>query len=82
MSKVKDQDAALLEFEYKKSTLLKVLGIKRARQLGRKARRLLEEGRMMYLRDHGFDAHLVRYCDASITNDNLAIIATKRDQLA
>jgi hypothetical protein len=73
----KHQSADLLDFEYKKSLLLKVLGIKRARQLGRQARRLLEEGRMNYLREHGFEAHLVRYCDASITGDNLAIIARR-----
>jgi hypothetical protein len=74
MSRVTD----LLDFEYSKSTLLKLLGFKRARDLGRKARRLFEEGRMRYLRDHGFDAHLVRYCDESITGDNLAIIARRR----
>jgi hypothetical protein len=72
-------DGLVLEdFEYKKSVLLKVLGIQRARQLGRHTRRILEEGRMRYLREHGFDAHLVRYCDASITGDNLAIIARRR----
>jgi hypothetical protein len=68
----------LRDWEYKKSTLLELLGVVRAQDLGHKARRLLEEGRIRYLRDHGFDAHLVRYCDASITGDNLAIIATKR----
>ena len=44
----------------------------------RLARRLLEEGRLRYLREHGWDARLVRYVDASVTPDNLAIIATKR----
>ena len=39
---------------------------------------LLEEGRLRYLREHGWDARLVRYVDASVTPDNLAIIATKR----
>lgn len=68
----------LRDFEYTKSTLLKLLGFERARQLGRKSRRLFEEGRILYLREHGFDAHLVRYCDESITGDNLAIIATRR----
>jgi hypothetical protein len=75
---ISKQSADLEEFEYKKCALLKMLGFKRARQLGRHARRLLEEGRMRYLREHGFDAHLVRYCDTSITGDNLAIIARKR----
>jgi hypothetical protein len=74
MSRAKD----LQDFEYKKSHLLDLLGFARASQLGRQARRILEEGRVMYLRDHGFDVRLVRYCDDNITGDNLAIIATKR----
>lgn len=67
----------LHEYEYKKSILLDLLGFSRAKDLGRKARRLMEEGRIRYLRDRGFNAYLVRYCDESITGDNLAIIATK-----
>ena len=47
------------------------------KDLGRKARRLLEEGRMRYLRERGFDARLVRYCTADVTSDNLAIIAQR-----
>jgi hypothetical protein len=69
---------SLKSFEYRKSKLLQLLGFRRASALGRKARRLLEEGRIRYLRDHGFeDAHLVRYCDESITGDNFVIIGTK-----
>jgi hypothetical protein len=68
----------LKDFEYKKSPLLKLLGTSRAQQLGYKARRILEEGRIRYLDANGFDAHLVRYCDNSVTFDNLAIIATRR----
>ena len=63
---------------YKRSNFLRVLGFRRCRELGRLARRLLEEGRLRYLREHGWDAKLVRYVDASVTPDNLAIIATKR----
>ena len=57
----------------------KLLGFARVCELGRHARRLLEEGRLRYLREHGgFDAvHLVRYCAGTITSDNLCIIATK-----
>jgi hypothetical protein len=74
MSRVEE----LKSFEYSKSKLLQLLGFQRASALGRKARRLLEEGRIRYLQDHGFeDAHLVRYCDESITGDNYAIIGTK-----
>ena len=74
MSRVEE----LKSFEYRKSKLLQLLGFRRASALGRKARRLLEEGRIRYLQDYGFeDAHLVRYCDESITGDNYAIIGTK-----
>ena len=68
----------LQHWEYKKSHLLDLLGFERAAQLGRQARRLFEEGRIRYLRQHGFEVKLVRYCEESITGDNLAIIATKR----
>jgi hypothetical protein len=67
----------LKKWEYKKSTLLKLLGIPRARQLGVKVRRILEEGRIEFLKANGFEAHLVRYCDDTVTFDNLAIIATR-----
>jgi len=76
MSRAKD----LQDWEYKKSPLLDLLGFAKASQLGRKARRLFEEGRLRYLEDHGFEARLVRYCDDAITGDNLAIIATKREK--
>jgi hypothetical protein len=77
MSRVEE----LKSFEYRKSKLLQLLGFRRASALGRKARRLLEEGRIRYLQDHGFeDAHLVRYCDESITGDNFAIIGTKNKE--
>ena len=62
---------------YRKSKFLQVLGFRRCCALGRLARRLLEEGRLRQLRAHGFDAHLVRYCDATTAPDNLAIIATR-----
>ena len=67
----------LRQWEYKKSPLLQLLGFSRVKELGRKARRLLEEGRMRYLRERGFDARLVRYCGADVTSDNLAIIAQR-----
>ena len=48
-----------------------------AARLGRLARRLLEEGRCEFLRERGFEVTLVRYVDASVTPDNLAIIARR-----
>ena len=53
------------------------MGFDRCRDLGLKARRLLEEGRLRYLRDHGFEATLVRYVEAATTPDNLAIVARR-----
>ena len=75
MSKAPD----LREWEYKKSRLLQLLGPKRTRALGIKVRRILEEGRMRYLREQGgFDnVCLIQYCEESVTSDNLAIIAIK-----
>lgn len=64
--------------EYKSSRLLRMLGKERACELGRHARRLLEEGRMQYLQRHGFETALVRYCEESVTGDNWAIVARKR----
>lgn len=75
MSRAKD---GLQDFEYKKSVLLSLLGFDRAADLGRKARRVLEEGRAVYLRERGYDVHVVRYCDRSVTGDNLALIAKRR----
>eukprot|EP00978_Attheya_sp_CCMP212_P032202 scaffold124406_cov55-Attheya_sp.AAC.1 len=68
----------LHDFEHKKKVLLSLFGFDRAADLGRKARRVLEEGRAVYLREHGYDVRVVRYCDRSVTSDNLALIAKRR----
>jgi hypothetical protein len=70
----------LRDFEYSQSKILQLVGPARARDLGVKARRVLEEGRMRYLRTHGGfdDVRLIRYCDESVTSDNLAIVARRR----
>lgn len=70
--------SSLEEWEYAKSPLLQLLGFERVQVLGRKARRLFEEGRMRYLQGRGFDTRLVRYCEQDITSDNLAIMCTRR----
>ena len=68
--------------QYKNSVMLRMLGFTRACELGRMVRRVLEEGRMRYLRDAGFeDVRLVKYCTAEITGDNLAIIATRKGRV-
>ena len=71
----------LREFEYRKSYLLALVGFRRAKRLGVIARRLLEEGRLRYLRERGgFTASLVRYVDAEVTPDNLAIVAMRENE--
>lgn len=64
-------------WEHRKRVMVEILGVKRCQNLGVKARRLFEEGRLEYLRTRGFDAKLVRYCDAATTPDNLAIVARR-----
>jgi len=65
-------------WEHRRRVMTQILGFRRCRDLGLKARRLLEEGRLRYLRDRGFEAELVRYVDAATTPDNLAIVAIRR----
>mmetsp|Transcript_55626 Transcript_55626/g.63135 ORF Transcript_55626/g.63135 Transcript_55626/m.63135 type:complete len:420 (-) Transcript_55626:119-1378(-) len=77
MSKAKS-GLSTYRHDYKHSVLLQLLGFDRAAELGRKARRVLEEGRAEYLRQHGFEATIVQYCDGAVTSDNLAIIAKKK----
>lgn len=67
-----------LAWEHRRRVMTQILGFRRCRDLGLKARRLLEEGRLRYLRDRGFEAELVRYVDAATTPDNLAIVAVRR----
>lgn len=64
-------------FEFKNSQMLGLFGFLQCQELGRMVRRLLEEGRMEYLRRHGYECRLVKYCDEIVTNDNLAVIATR-----
>ena len=78
MSKGGLRDGVTEGGEYKNSQMLQFLGKKRACELGRMARRLLEEGRMQYLQRHGYDTKLVKYCDERVTGDNWAIIAKKK----
>lgn len=64
-------------WEHRRRVMTRILGFARCRELGLKARRLLEEGRLRYLRDRGFEAKLVRYVDGGVTPDNLAIVAVR-----
>lgn len=47
-------------------------------QIGLKSKRLLDWGRIEYLRENQFDAHLKVYASKSITLENIALIATPR----
>ena len=64
-------------FEYSKSPLLKLLGFRECKRLGRMVRRILEEGRRRRVVEAGFrNARVVEYVGGDITGDNLAIVAS------
>ncbi|CAH0718872.1 unnamed protein product, partial [Brenthis ino] len=46
-------------------------------QIGRRAKALLDWGRVLYLKEHGFDARLVYYVPTSVSLENVCIIAKK-----
>ena len=53
-------------------------GDERRNQIGSICRRLMDEGRAQYLRKNGFkNVRFVRYCDASVTKENILMIATE-----
>ena len=45
-------------------------------EIGLKAKRILDWGRMEYLQNNGFDARLKVYATKNITLENIALIAT------
>ena len=64
-------------FEYSKSPLLKLLGFRECKRLGRMVRRILEEGRRRRVVEAGFgNARVVEYVGGDVTGDNLAIVAS------
>ena len=46
--------------------------------VGRRAKDVLDEGRAAFLREHGFEARLCTYVDASVTPENVLLVATRR----
>ena len=44
---------------------------------GRRAKDLLDEGRLRFLRSHGYTARLVTYVEADVTPENVLIVATR-----
>ena len=49
--------------------------IEQQEQIGLKAKRLLDWGRLEYMQNHGFEAYLQVYASKSITLENIALIA-------
>lgn len=47
-------------------------------EIGRRAKLLLDYGRVLHLREVGFDAQLVHFVDATVTLENVCIVAKKR----
>jgi len=65
----------LKSFEYKRWKGLQNFEFDEVKTLGRNCRRILEEGRMMKLRENGFQVELVKYTDELTTPDNLIMYA-------
>ena len=43
-------------------------------EIGFKIKRILDIGRCLFLKERGFDAKLLNYCDISISPENLIIL--------
>ena len=46
--------------------------------VGRRAKDVLDEARAEYLRSHGFEARLSTFVDASVTPENVLLVARRR----
>lgn len=47
-------------------------------ELGRMARRIIDEGRAQWVRDKGFDVRLVKYVGQEISLENVALVVTRK----
>merc|ERR1712168_1697722 len=47
------------------------------REIGRQCKRLLDHGRLSYLRHHGYQCQLVRYISDDVTPENIALLVTR-----
>ncbi len=54
----------------------RLFSIEQQEQIGLKAKRILDWGRIEYLNKNGFNAHLKVYTSKNITLENIALIAT------
>ncbi|GMH72531.1 hypothetical protein TrVE_jg12570 [Triparma verrucosa] len=78
---ISKNNATLFDFEYAKKPLVKLVGFETARNWGRVARRVLEEGRMEFLRERGWNCELRRYVDEAVTGDNLVIVGRRKSKI-
>ena len=46
-------------------------------EFGRRCKRLIDTGRLAYLRSRGFKAVLTKYIDSTVSLENIALIATR-----
>ena len=54
----------------------RLFSVEKQEEIGLKAKRILDWGRIEYLQNNGFDARLKVYATKSITLENIALIAT------
>lgn len=55
------------------------LSAKYREEIGRKAKQLLDYGRVKYLRDRGFQCRLIQYVDKDATLENIALVAINKN---
>jgi len=60
----------------KQARFLKEMDVKRKEELGYMCKRILDVGRVLYLRDNGFDSKLVYYIGSDVSPENALLIAT------
>jgi len=51
------------------------LAAEECEQVGRECKRLLDYGRVMWLREHGFEAELVHFCGSDVSPENCLLLA-------
>ncbi|KAJ3122132.1 hypothetical protein HK098_003111 [Nowakowskiella sp. JEL0407] len=50
-------------------------------EFGFKCKRILDYGRILYLREHGFEVRLVYYAERRVSLENCALVAFKKDEI-
>jgi len=47
------------------------------REIGKMCKRLIDQGRILYLRSHGYNCKLIEYINSDITPENISLMVTR-----